>query len=88
LGSFFWQLNGADVIVFTDDIGLKSWKLREKVCSGVENLGVLLDCEANQKAPTDKPSRINQSASKVQLWVVPNDEEAVIRDEILGLIEN
>jgi acetate kinase len=33
LGSYTWLLNGADAIVFTDDIGLKSWKLRERVCS-------------------------------------------------------
>lgn len=88
LGSFFWQLNGADAIVFTDDIGLKSWKLREKVCNGVENLGVLLDRDANKAAPADQPTRISRSASKVQLWVVPNDEEAVIRDEVLALIRD
>lgn len=88
LGSFFWQLNGADAIVFTDDIGLRSWKLREKVCNGVENLGILLDREANRTAPADQATRISLPASRVQLWVVPNDEEAVIRDEVLALIES
>jgi len=87
LGSFFWQLNGADAIVFTDDIGLKSWKLREKACSGIENLGILLDREANRNAPAGQASRISLPASKVQLWGVPNDEEAVIRDEVFALIE-
>jgi acetate kinase len=88
LGSFFWQLDGADAIVFTDDIGLKSWKLREKVCSRVENLGVLLDRDANRTAPVDQPTCISQTSSKVQLWVIPNDEEAMIRDEILTLIQD
>ncbi|HMD88620.1 MAG TPA: acetate/propionate family kinase, partial [Anaerolineaceae bacterium] len=35
LGAYTWLLDGADAIVFTDDIGLKSWKLRERVCGGV-----------------------------------------------------
>lgn len=87
LGSFFWQMDGADAIVFTDDIGLKSWKLREKVCSGLENLGILLDREANRAALADQAARISLPASKVQLWIVPNDEEAVIRDEVIALVE-
>jgi acetate kinase len=86
LGSYTWLLNGADAIVFTDDIGLRSWKLREKVCSGVENLGVLLDKKANKNAPIDKASRISQAESKVQIWVVPTDEESVILKEVIALI--
>jgi acetate kinase len=35
IGSFHWLLDGADTLVFTDDIGQKSWKLREKVCTGL-----------------------------------------------------
>jgi acetate kinase len=32
LGAYTWLLNGADAIAFTDDVGVRSWKLREKVC--------------------------------------------------------
>ena len=51
LGAYTWLLGGADAIVFTDDIGVRSWKLREKVCSGVENLGILIDIMENRNAP-------------------------------------
>ena len=27
IGAFVWLLDGADAIVFTDDLGIKSWKL-------------------------------------------------------------
>ena len=65
---------------------MKSWKLRERVCGGVENLGVLLDKEANKKALNDRASQINLAESKVQLWLVPTDEESVILAEIIALI--
>jgi acetate kinase len=86
LGSYTWLLGGAHAIVFTDDIGVRSWKLRERVCSGVEALGILLDKAANKNAPPDAPARISQAGSAVQLWVVPNDEESVILKEVLSLM--
>jgi acetate kinase len=83
LGSYTWLLNGADAIVFTDDIGLKSWKLREKVCSGVQNLGVELDVDLNKNAPVDKAALVSSPKSKTKIWVVPTDEEVVILKEVL-----
>jgi acetate kinase len=84
LGAYTWLLGGADAIVFTDDIGVKSWKLREKVCSGVEGLGILLDADANRSAPLDRPSRVSREGSRTQLLVVPTDEELVIVREVLA----
>jgi acetate kinase len=86
LGAYTYLLNGADVIVFTDDVGLKSWKLREKVCSGVENLGIEIDKEKNKNAPTDKATLVSSDRSKTQIWVIPTDEEIVILKEVLALI--
>jgi acetate kinase len=85
LGAFTWLLDGADAIVFTDDLGLKSWKLREKVCGGVETLGVILDRAANRDAPVDRASRISDPASRTQIWVVPTDEELVMVREIIAV---
>lgn len=82
LGAYTWILNGADAIIFTDDIGLKSWKLRERVCGGVENLGILLDVEANRAAPIDQASRVSRPESRTQVWVVPTDEELVMVREV------
>jgi acetate kinase len=84
LGAYTWLLGGADAIVFTDDIGVKSWKLREKVCGGVEELGVLLDVDANRTAPVDRASRVSQPTSRTQILVIPTDEELVIVREVLA----
>jgi acetate kinase len=83
LGAYTWLLNGADAIIFTDDIGLRSWKLREVVCTEVENLGVVLDREANRHAAFDRISTIQHSDSRTQILLVPTDEERVILDEVV-----
>jgi acetate kinase len=83
LGAYTWLLNGADAILFTDEIGVKSWQLRERVCSGAENLGVILDQGRNKKAQIDKETCISASNSRTQVWVVPTNEEQVILQEVI-----
>ena len=83
LGAYTWLLNGADAIIFTDEVGMQCWQLRETVCSGVQNLGIVLDPAANRNAPTDRASRFSAPASRTQLWAVPTDEEIVILREVL-----
>lgn len=82
LGAYTWLLNGADAIAFTDDVGLRSWQLRQKVCSGAEALGISLDADRNKAAPPDRTARISADGSKTQVWLVPTDEEIVILREV------
>lgn len=86
MGAFYWLLNGTDAIVFTDDIGETSWKLREKLFGGKDLLGVKLDQELNRQATGSKPSCISQEGSKTQIWVIPTDEEIVILNEVRAII--
>ncbi|HOV06961.1 MAG TPA: acetate/propionate family kinase [Anaerolineaceae bacterium] len=83
LGAYTWLLNGADAIVFTDDIGVTSWKLREKVCSGVERLGILIDTQTNQHLPINQPAFFHKKGSQTKLLVHPTDEERVILEEVM-----
>ena len=83
LGAYFWLLDGADAIVFTDDIGVKSWKLRERVCSGVESLGIELDRDANRSAAIDRAVWLHAPTSRTRLLSLPTDEEWVILNEVL-----
>ncbi len=86
LGAYSWLLNSADAIVFTDDIGVTSWKLREKVCSGADRLGIILDATLNREATNYRPAFIQQVKSRTKLLVLPTDEEQVILEEVLRLI--
>ncbi|HNT26373.1 MAG TPA: acetate/propionate family kinase [Anaerolineales bacterium] len=88
LGAYNWLLNGADAILFTDDIGMRSWKLRQAVCTGAENLGVILDLDANQNAPVDRAACISRTDARTQVWVIPTDEEQVILQEVLAQYPN
>ena len=86
LGAYTWLLNRADAIIFTDDIGVKSWKLRQAVCHGAERLGVLLDEEANIKNIGALDGCISRPESATRVWVIHTDEEQVMLEEVLDVI--
>ncbi len=88
LGAFYWLLNGADAILFTDDVGETCWKMRERVFAGAEFLGIRLDTERNRAADGKCPQLISREDSSVQLWVVPTDEERVILRAVETLLGN
>jgi acetate kinase len=77
IGSYAAVMGGADVIVFTGGIGENDARTREKALSGLEFLGVELDCEKNKKAArTD--TVISAPESGVKVLVVPTNEELMI----------
>ena len=63
LGAYTWLLGGADAIAFTDDVGTNAWQLRERVCSGAEALGVILDPVANRQAVGGETAFVHARAS-------------------------
>ena len=66
---------------------MRGWKLRARLFSCEENLGILLDETANQDAPVDRVSAIHQSSSRVRVLLVPTDEEQVIFEEVQRCLE-
>jgi acetate kinase len=84
IGAYFWLLGGADAIVFTDDIGMNAWQVRERVFKDAEGLGVVLDPEANRRAVGGATAFVNTEQSRTAILVVPTDEERVILDEVLA----
>jgi acetate kinase len=84
IGAYFWLLGSADAIVFTDDIGMNAWQLRERVFRGAEALGVVIDPEANRQAVGGATALVSADRSRTAILVVPTDEERVILDEVLA----
>jgi acetate kinase len=76
LGAYLAELGGADVIVFTGGIGENSSDLRSAVCRDLAELGIVLDPVANQQAHSEVS--IHASQSRVQIWVMPTNEELVV----------
>jgi len=63
-----------------------SWKLREKVCSGADRMGIILDEDLNRAATGYKPAFIQHADSSTKLLVLPTDEEQVILEEVLRML--
>lgn len=83
LGSLTAALEGIDALVFTAGIGEHSPEVRKMVCERSAWLGITLDEEANHRPGGGYISRPD---SKVQVLVVPTDEELMIAlavDELL-----
>jgi acetate kinase len=85
LGAYLVQLCGADAIVFTGGIGENSTKVRGAVCVGLSELGIVLDLKKNSTARGECP--IHASDSRVQIWVVPTNEEIVVARQVKELLE-
>lgn len=85
IGSFAAAMNGLDAVLFTGGIGENAPDVRETVCSDMDFLGIKLDTVANAGIK-GKLCRISQSDSKVQVWVVPTNEELLIARDTLALI--
>jgi acetate kinase len=77
LGSYLAAMNGADAIVFAGGIGENSPDVRARICSELEWLGISLDAARNA-ALTGTEGRIDAEGSRVELWVIPTDEELLI----------
>jgi acetate kinase len=78
VGGYVVGLGGIDALVFTDDIGVRNWQVREKVCQGMEWCGVRLDAARNRQAAPDAACRIDAGDSRVSILSVPTDEELAI----------
>ena len=78
LGSYLTVLGGADAIVFSAGIGENSSIIRDGVCKNMEWAGIELDKTKNETLPRGSESRISTDSSRVQVWVVPTNEEIVV----------
>ncbi|WP_019640103.1 acetate/propionate family kinase [Paenibacillus fonticola] len=86
IGSYAAAMNGVDVIVFTAGVGENSAIVREKVCENLTYLGVELDPELN-KIRSGDPRRISTPNSKVEVLVVPTNEELVIARDTHQIVQ-
>ena len=81
IGSYIAVLGGIDALVFTDDIGVTNWLVREKSCQGLNIFGVRLDREVNRSAPGATAALISSQDSRVKVLAMPTEEEWVVAEE-------
>jgi len=79
IGSFAAALGGLDTLVFAGGIGENAPPVRERICEGLDFLGIKLDKARNKKnAPI-----ISANAGRVTVRVIRTDEDLMIARSVL-----
>ena len=84
VGSYIAAMNGVDAIAFTGGIGENDPELRKYVCENLAYLGVEID--DNQNGRRGKEVKISTNNSKVNIYVIPTNEELAIARDTLAII--
>jgi acetate kinase len=87
IGSYFFELNGAEAIVFTAGIGENRADIREAICANLDQLGIVLDRDKNKSARAPE-AVISAENSRVQIMVIATNEELVVAREVKRFLEN
>lgn len=77
IGSYAAIMNGLDAVIFTGGIGENAPLVRADVCHNMEYLGIKIDDEVNAGV-RGTLTKISAPDSKVEVWVVPTNEELLI----------
>ena len=72
-------MQGIDVITFTAGVGEKGTEDREAICEYLKCFGVKIDKEINNHKNIE--AKISTSDSKIEVWVVPTNEELLIAED-------
>ena len=89
IGAFMAELGHVDALVFTAGVGENDDYLREKFCTGLEELGIKLDVEKNAKTLARlgcDETEISTPDSKVKIFMIPTNEELVIVEDTLAIM--
>lgn len=78
-------MEAIDAVVFTGGIGENQFRIRSKICKKLKFMGLDLDEEKNNEFRSE--GKISKEDSKVEIWVVPTDEELMIAQDTLDLIK-
>jgi len=83
VGSYAAALGGLDTLVFAGGIGENAPVIRARICEGLGFLGIELDRARNEGS---EPV-ISGGASRVDVRVIPTDEEVMIAKAVSSLLE-
>ena len=84
IGAYVAAMDGVDVIAFTAGLGENGKSTRKAICDHLSYLGIKIDDEANSIRGKDVV--ISTPDSKVQVMVIPTNEELAIARETLALV--
>ncbi len=84
IGAYAANLVKLDLLVFTGGIGQNGWKMRERICHRLENLGICMDFRLN-KEKGSREGVVSEAYSPVTVVVIPTNEELQIAIDVYEL---
>jgi acetate kinase len=87
IGAYIAAMGGVDIIVFTAGIGENSDMVRASVCSGMEDLGIILDANKNSIMNRSRGD-ISKPESQVKIFIIPTNEELEIARETMEVLNS
>lgn len=85
IGAYAAAMNGVDIIAFTGGIGENDAYIRGEIIKGLTYLGITLNEEVNA-ASRGKEALLSTPDGKVQVCVIPTDEELMIATDTAALV--
>lgn len=86
IAGYMTSLQGLDALVFTAGIGENGANVREGICEKLEFLGIKIDKEKNDGL-RGKEAQLNTADSKVDIWLIPTNEELMIARDTKRIVE-
>jgi acetate kinase len=86
IGQYLVALGGIDAICFTGGIGQNSRVVRSRVLANLDFVGVRMDEARNQSTGGSQEGRIDAAGSRVQLWVLPTNEELIVARQTMQVL--
>lgn len=78
-------MRGIDAIVFTGGVGENQINIRKVICEQLEFMGIKIDADKNNMRGEEKI--ISKPESKVEVYVIPTNEELMIAKETEKLVK-
>jgi len=88
IGAYLAGMNGCDAICFAGGIGENAVEIRRRICANLTFLGIDLDEELNKNAFGGKEMLISKPESRIQIYVIPTNEELILARDTLRVVLN
>ncbi|MBQ9691237.1 MAG: acetate kinase [Eggerthellaceae bacterium] len=87
IGQYMVEMGGVDALVFTAGVGENSDLVRSMVCKDLYDLGIDLDETRNEGRAKGNIMHVSSDNSKVDILVIPTNEEAMIAADTYELVK-
>jgi len=88
IGAYFVIIGETDALIFTGGIGENSPIIREKICDGLDCIGIKIDKIKNKKLFDGRNGVISQNKAKLKIFVIPTNEELLIARDTVRVLED